>query len=305
MKALPFFAALILCEHCLFAQCACTAGAAVGGLTPVGGTVNVGVLREGYGRASLTYRYAAGRTTLRGDERTGNESIRSYGTHYTTLQLAYGLTDVWTLETGVGYFPRKVQDFGYTKATGSGASHIYAGTKYNVFSRPSREAEVTLGAGINFPLGSGDSSVPQHILPSSGAYGLVLQGFLHKGWKRAGFRVILLHRSEFNAENNIAYRYGAGHFTSIIAGKYIGGPLTAFLELRHEFRMPDMYLGNRLENTGCTVFTISPQINAVFGQFNLSALFDYPVYRYYKGTQLANDFSAAVVLTWQADLRGE
>ena len=53
-----------------YSQCGCLGGAAVGGLTPIGGTANVGLLREDYLRSSLFYSYANGNQFYRGASKT-------------------------------------------------------------------------------------------------------------------------------------------------------------------------------------------------------------------------------------------
>jgi len=303
--------ALLLLISCttppvLRSQCpSCIGGAAVGGLTPVGGTVNVGVLREGFGRASAYYRFSSGNTTLAGSARAESGPVSSYRTHYLGLSLAYGISNRLTVESEIGYFPRKIQDFNGQTAAGSGLSHLMPAVKYNVCFDLAQEVEFTAGLGVRIPLLVQESDLPQHVLPSSGAYAAVPQLFLHKGWKRHGFRLILNHRSDFNAENRLAYRYGAAFITSLHAVKLLSGDLSGLLELRHEYRKADAFQGTLLTDTGGEIIAVAPQLNLVTGDLNISVVFDLPLYRYYNGCQLANDFSFALNLAWQSRISGD
>jgi len=293
---------LLLVTYETYSQCGCIGGAAVGGLTPVGGTVNIGVLRDGFFRATSFYRYSAGNTYYRGDATAEKGTIDNYYFHYLGLLLGYGISNKFTIEAELGAFPQKYQDFNTTSLSGGGLSHILISGKYNLYYSIKNEFEITAGLGGRLPLSIQDENLPQHILSSTGAYGLVLQAFLHKGYKEHGLRFILIHRTDINAENNLEYRYGTGFYTSFYTAKNIFNELTGIIEIRNEYRTQDSYLGEVYEDSGGNIIILSPQLNYVIGDFNISALFDYPLYKYYNGYQLANDYSFALNFTWQLKL---
>ncbi len=293
---------MIFAAYDAYSQCSCMGGAAVGGLTPVGGTVNIGVLREGFFRATTFYRYSAGDTYYRGDVIAEKGLIDNYHIHYMGLLFGYGVTNKFTLEAELGAFPQKFQDFNYYSLSGGGLSHVLISGKYNLFYSIRNEFEITAGIGGRLPLVIQEENLPQYVLPSTGAYGLVLQAFLHKGYKDHGLRFILIHRTDINAENNLDYQYGTGFYTSFYTAKNIFDAITGIIEIRNEYRLKDAYMGEVYDDSGGNIFIISPQINYVIGDFNISALFDYPFYKYYNGYQLANDFSFALNLTWQIKL---
>ena len=56
-------------------QCGCVGGAAIGGLTLIGGTANAGVLREDYFRATLFYSYAYGNQFYRADSYADQDQV--------------------------------------------------------------------------------------------------------------------------------------------------------------------------------------------------------------------------------------
>lgn len=293
----------VIFSYDVFSQCSCMGGAAVGGLTPVGGTVNIGVLREGFFRASAMYRYSFGDQYYRGDEVSEDKGlVDNYHVHYFGVLAGYGISNKLTAELEIGGFPQKYQDFGYYTLSGSGLSHMTVYGKYNFYHSIRNEFEITAGLGGRIPLVIEESNLPQHVLPSTGAYGLVLQAFFHKGFKDLGLRFFLIHQTDFNAENNLDYKYGTGFYTSFYTSKSIFNGLTGIIEIRNEFRMKDKYQGELYEDSGGSIFVVSPQVNYVIGDFNISALFDYPFYKNYNGYQLSNNSSFAINLTWQTKL---
>lgn len=296
---------LLLIPELIYSQCSCMGGAAVGGLTPVGGTVNIGVLREGYFRTSAMYRYSSGNEYYRGDATAEKGLVDNYYIHYIGILAGYGISNKFTAEFEIGGFPQKFQDFGYYTLAGSGLSHMTFYGKYNLYHSIRNEFEVTAGLGGKIPLVIKESNLPQHVLPSTGAYGLVLQAFLHKGFKDYGLRFFLIHRTDINAVNNLDYKYGAGFYTSLFVSKSIIKSLTGLLEIRNELRMHDKYQNELSEDSGGNIFVISPQLNYVVGDFYISALFDYPFYKYYNGYQLSNNSSFSINLTWQTNLLKE
>ncbi|MFP4368706.1 MAG: hypothetical protein ACLFR2_03920 [Candidatus Kapaibacterium sp.] len=296
------FVLIILTGYESFSQCSCIGGAAVGGLTPVGGTVNIGVLRDGFLRVSGLYKYSSGDEYYRGNSPAEKGLVENYHIHYTGLLAAYGISNKLTAELELGGFLQKNQDFGYYNLAGSGLSHMTVSAKYNIYHNIRYDYEITAGLGGRVPLNLKESNLPQHVLPSTGAYGLVFQAFIHKGFKDKGLRLFLIQRTELNAENDLDYRYGEGFYTSLFASKSISKGLSGILELRNEFRNKDEYLGEVNNDSGGSIFIISPQLNYVMGNFYLSALYDYPIYKYYNGYQLSNNSSFAINLTWQVKI---
>lgn len=282
----------------VYGQCGCVGGAAVGGLTPIGGTANVGLLRENFFRASLFYSYSFGDKFFRGDARAEKDIVDHYETQFSALMLGYGLAEDITVETEIGYFPKKLQDFGTYNVEGSGLSHLSLIGKYNLFSSIVKEMEFTLGLGARLPLEVKQENLPQHIKPSTGAYGIIFQAFFHLGNKKENMHFFMINRSEYNFENMSEYQYGPSINTSFYYTNGILKNLTAIMELRNEFRMKDKIKGEYHKDSGGLFFHIVPQINYTLSQFNFSALFDYPVYQYYNGYQLGNNYTIGLNVTW-------
>ncbi len=295
-------AALVLTEMA-FAQCTCMGGAAVGGLTPIGGSANIGVLREGHLRASMFYRYGYGNDYFAGDSKTDSgRVVKDYYYQYVGINAGYGLTEDLTLELESGYFAEKMQDFFQYRLYSSGFSHVSLSAKYNIYSSMVDEWEYTAGLGARVPLNFTEDKAPQNILPSTGAFGLIVHSFLHKGYKSSGLHFFLINRAEFNAENSKSYLYGFSTFSSLLVSKSIIDNLSGALEVRNEYRAKDQYAGRDVRDSGSLLFVASPQISYKIDNFYFTALFDLPFYKYYNGKQLSNAYSLGLMLTWQNNL---
>lgn len=288
-----------------FSQCGCL-GSAVGGSMPVGGTNNIGILPEGYLRTLSFYKYIYGNRYFDGDSKADMGTVKYFQSGYIGALISYGFTPKLTIDAEFGYFTDKTQrieEFGViSNANGSGLSHATIMAKYNFVSNSRSEFELTGGIGGRAPLYFKDSELPQHIRPSSGAYGLVLQAFVQKGFKDAGVYTFLLSRAELNTTNKDSYRYGSSLVNSIFATKSIVSGLTGLLELRSEIREKDINKDTTIHDSGGYFLTVAPQISFGFDNWTFSALYEYPVYGYYNRKQLAPNYSFAFVVAWQTDL---
>jgi hypothetical protein len=280
-------------------------GAAIGGLTAIGGTANVGVLKEGYFRANLSGVF------LYGDEFYGERSIEKgvvnyFETYYSNLLLAYGITNDLMIESEIGYFPQKMQSYSErdldTNIISSGFSHIGLTAKYNIYNSIMNEFEFTAGAGMKIPLTTDKGNLPQHIAASTGAYSVSVQSFLHKGFKKQGLRFFLINRFDYNFENIYEYQYGTSLTNSLFITKNIIENLSGYLEIRNAIRNKDKIKKVIHDNSGGIFLTLSPQINYSYYKFNFAIFFDYPIYQKLYGSQLGLNYSAGMNLTWQTKI---
>jgi hypothetical protein len=283
-----------------FSQCACIGGAAVGGLTPIGGTANIGVLQKNYIRANIFYRYSFGDKYLNGDSPAQKVQENSYRTQFTGFSLAYGATDNLTIESGLGYFPETYQDYvNDTSLKSSGFSHLMISAKYNVYSSIMNEFEFTAGAGIRLPMPNSKKNLLQQVQPSTGAYGIVVNSFLHKGYKKQGLHFFLINSANINFENNNNFKYGNSFYNSFYTTKTIVENISAYVEIRNEIRLKDKFQTNDIKNSGGIFFFLSPQINYSINKFNFSIFYDYPIYQNVNDKQLGNNYSFGANITYQ------
>ena len=302
MKISVFITIIFLCGYSLYSQCGCMGGAAVGGLTPLGGSANLGVLKENNLRTSVFFMNGYGNKYYSGDIITEPGLVKEYKFNYIGFNAGYGLTEDLTLELESGYFLQKMQDYYYSKLESSGFSHLNTSVKYNLYNSRVKELEYTAGIGARVPVNFSEANVPQNILPSTGAYGILFHSFLHKGFKNEGLHLFLINRAEINAINKHDYLYGYSIFSSFYISKSIFNNLVGILELRNEYRGKDRYNGSIIEDSGGLVFVASPQLSYKIDNFYISCNYDYPFYKYYNGKQLTNSYSFGIMLTWQINL---
>lgn len=284
----------------VFGQCNCINGAAIGGMTPVSGTTNIGVLQKKNMRSLLFYKFGQGNKFFKGDVVQDTGDIKSLRYHYAGLVLGYGISDRFTVEAETGYFLEKSQDWGIENFSSSGLSHLLLSAKYNLYFSPARELEFSTGVGVKLPLQFETNSLPQHIMPSTGDYSGILTLFFHKGFSESKSRFIIINSTGYNSIiNSNQYQYGMFNYTSFIFTKSIMEKWTGILELRNELRTHDQQYKDQVVNSGGWSVNIAPQINFSYSYFNLSFLFDYPLYQYLNGSQLGMNYSASLNLNWE------
>jgi hypothetical protein len=301
MKSLFIVFLIFISFANVYSQCGCMGGAAIGGITPIGGSANLGVLKENNLRTSVYFRNGFGNEYFSKDSKVVPGLVKEYLYNYIGLNAGYGITEDMTIEIESGYFLKKMQDYYYEKLESSGFSHVNTSIKYNIYNSYISQIEYTAGIGARMPLNFSDDDVPQHIMPSTGAYGLILHSFLHKGFKKHGLHFFLINRAEINSKNNNDYLYGNSIFSSFYITQYLLHDFTAMLEIRNEYRTKDHYLGDEVQDSGGTIFNVSPQVSYKINNFYVSAMYDYPFYKYYYGKQLSNSYSLSLMLTWQMD----
>lgn len=300
--ALLFGCMILFPSGLALSQCGCTGGAAVGGLSPAIGTSNSGVLRSGFANVLLSYRHAYGDEYYRGASSAKKGTINYISSDFFGALFSYGISDRLTLEAEFGAFANKTQDFIDQKYSSEGLSHLNIIGKYNVFSDKESELELTLGGGAKMPLNRSSDTLPLHVQPSQRAFGAISHVFLHKGFKRQGLHLYLVNRGEFLFENDRDYQYGAAIFTSLFVSKTITDDLSAILEVRNEYKRKDKSLGVTNDDSGNCNVVISPQIGLSIAGIYASAAFDYPVYKYYYGHQIVNNFAFSINLSWGGKL---
>lgn len=303
MKRILLCLFVFLCFNYIhsLAQCGCS-GAAIGGITPVGGTSNLGLLKKNNFRANIFYSYSYGKDYYHNDIPIPAGEIKYFSSNYLDILLGYGITEKITIDANIGYFIDKTQDFYYTKYTGSGFAQAVIWAKYNILRSRANEIELTLGSGVKMPLGSVKDSVPQHIQPTTGAFGVAFQAFLHKGFQDYGLHFIFLSRLDYNNSNKNDYRYGMSFVNSLFATKTIFDIFTIIFEFRAETRLRDMQKGEPNKDSGGTIVSFTPQLNYSFQNINISILTDYPIYKFLFGNQLSKNYLIGINFTWQLNL---
>ncbi|MDT8325444.1 MAG: hypothetical protein RRA94_15125 [Bacteroidota bacterium] len=250
---------------------------------------------------AVSYRYGDGDTHLRGDMSAPAGAVLSYHMHYLDVSLAFGVHDRFTVEASLGAFPQKAQQFSSYTMSGSGMSHAYFGGKYLLLRDDEGGWEWNAGAGLRLPLSGASAHLPQHIDPSTGAFGASLRTHLLGSLSGTDLYLMLSQSIDVSTTNAAEYRYGPVSTSSLAVLGRVAEYLTLIAELRVERRWQDSYYGTPIDDSGLSAFVLTPQCAVRVGPLLISPYFDIPLYRYYYGTQLANDLQTGLHLIWNAE----
>ncbi|MCX6287868.1 MAG: hypothetical protein NTY96_12200 [Bacteroidetes bacterium] len=295
---------LLFISKVVFPQC-CSTG------SPVGATVYVGVLAKNNLRFVTYFRNSYSNTYYQGNSKTeDNVPLRFSYYNFAGLAFGYGVTKRLTVEVDFGYFLNKTQEFKYIdfKETGYGLTNGGVGVKYGIYIKPSRQIEFTAGAGFRYPFTTKPQELDgvqlsRDVQPSTNAFAVNIMLFFNKGWPSVGIRLFTLNRFEYNFADKLKYQYGSVLLNSVFFSKKIIPYFFAILQVRGEWRSHDNDDGVIRENSGNYLLIVSPQLSySVAGKWNVSVLYDFPVYKSYNGKQLTPRYSFAVSISHDFDL---
>jgi len=277
-------------------------------VNPVGGSNNLLVLEKQSLRVISFYRYNYGDQYLEGSSRSDFNLIKNANYNYAGSIIGYGLAGKVTLETELGYFFNKTQNYNLEPEymlRGNGFSNGIFSVKYSLVKNDVGRFFISSSLGAKIPLSANPIyrdgvQLPIEVQPSAGAFGTVIQLFLVKEKPVTGVRYFVTSRMELNARNNQDYKLGTSVFTSFFFSKHLmfswlKGDWTTILQIRNEIRNKDKTVNGWKESSGSTIFYLSPQINyTIREKWNVSIFTDLPVYQYFNGTQLATKYGISL-----------
>ena len=273
-------------------------------VNPVGGSANLLVLEKNSLRVIGFYRFNYGDRYIEGSRRSDFDLIRNANYNYAGTILGYGVANRITLETELGYFINKTQNYNTDpqySLKGSGVSTGVLSVKYSLFKDDEKRLFVSSGLGAKIPFSTkplyrDGVELPVEVQPTLGAFGVVIQGFIVKEKPITGTRYFLTGRMEVNSRNKQEYKLGTSVFTSFFISKHlmfpwIKGDWTVILQLRNETRGVDRTMAGVKESSGSTIFYLVPQVNhSIKEKWNVSLIADLPFYQHFNGIQLATRY---------------
>lgn len=277
----------------------------------MGASVYVGVLGPQYLRAIAYYRHSYSDTYYEGDHKTQeNVQLSNSSYDFTGVAIAYGVTKRLTFEVDAGYYLNKTQNFKNIdyQARGYGLSNGTLTIKYGSIIRPVSQIELTTGFGVRFPFTANPQVVDgvqlnRDIQPSTNAFGLSEMLFFNKGFPAISLRLFSINRYDYNFADKQDYKYGNILINSVFASKTIVKYFFGIIQCRSEWKTNDKDLAQpdgetKVVNSGYYLFTISPTLSySIGGKWNLTAIYDIPLYKYYNGKQMTPGYSFAISLT--------
>lgn len=307
-----FLGFLLLQSDSLRGQC-CSPG------NPAGGIGAAGVMEKNNLKFLTFYKYGysdtyyggniAGSKPIEKNDPTFVAAVKNANYNYAGINFAYGISDKITLESDLGYFINKTQNYidGIlpSQHKGYGLTDLRITTKLLLLKR--REWEFMPSLGLRIPLGPTDQKgsdgtfIPTDLQPTTGTTAYLLNILLYKGFLSKHLRFFLDGRAEFNQltkVSNVNYKYGNTLFVSFI-GTYSFSEKWIFIaQFRNENRAKDIKYDvqtKEIFSTGSKKLFFVPQVNYSPNKKNNILLFvDIPVYQYYNGKQLASKYAFGI-----------
>ncbi|MEI7661658.1 MAG: hypothetical protein WCK34_05660 [Bacteroidota bacterium] len=310
--------AFLIGVSCLFspnslkAQC-CSTG------SPVGASVYVGVLGKNYLRAITYFRHSYSDTYYQDDHKSAENSLLYNSSfNYTGISVGYGITKRLTLEADAGYYFDKTQNGHYRlhdstvnfQTRGNGLSNGTITVKYGDYIKPSQQIEITSGLALRFPFSTNPQmkegvQLNRDVQPSTNAFGISEMIFFSKGFQQITLRIFSINRYDYNFADRQKYKYGNILLNSVFVSKKIFKYCFGIVQIRNEWKtndkdmsLPGLNGDHKVTDSGYDLVTVCPQLSySIAGKWNLTALYDIPVYKKYNGKQMTPAWSFALSLT--------
>lgn len=279
---------------------------------PIAGSTGVGVLQPGTWRVTGLFKHLAMGDYYEGRHNIGSGIIATADYNFLSAALTYGASSRLSLEAEAGYFINKTWHYSTAMepTRGYGLANALLSATYLFYYNPRIDLELSGSAGISLPFSSDPQVVdgvqlPIELQPSTGSYGMILQGFLMKESPRSGWRFFLSGRAELGLnENKQGYRFGNAFHTSLFVSKHLFSPytdltkdLTVIFQIRHQYMDYNYLDGERIDYSGSRQIILGPQLNYNLKElWNLSVIAEIPVYQNYNGIQPGNRYALALVV---------
>ncbi len=297
----------------VFSQC-CSPG------NPAGGIGGQTVLEKNMGWFNLTYKggysdtyfggVPGGFRTISLDDGTGFiPATKNANYNFTGINFRLGVTDKITLESDLGYFINKTQNYVEglipTQQKGFGLTDFNLNFKARIFKK--NAFEITPSFGLKTPTSNKKQfdnngiRIPLDLQSTNGAYALRVALLLYKGFPEKHLHFFLEGRAEFPRlakVDNFNYQYGRFYAIYWFSTWSFTTHWTAIVQFRNEFRTNDVQYANpprQIYSTGSNKLFMVPQLNYSLNKgWDISLFADLPLYQYYNGKQIATKFAAGM-----------
>ena len=297
----------------VFSQC-CSPG------NPAGGIGAQSVLEKNTAKISLIYKggysdtyfgavHGSSKPISLNDGTGFFPSVKNANYNFAGISFRFGVTDIVTVESDLGYFINKTQNYAEglipTQQKGYGLTDFNLNFKVRVFKK--NEFEITPTFGLKIPtsnkkqFGNNGIRIPLDLQSTNAAFALRLGLLLYKGFPEKHLRFFLEGKEELSKQTKVDqfnYNYGNIYFISWFTTWSFTTRWTAVVQFRNEFRNKDIQYENpprEIYSTGSNKLFLVPQLNYSFNNdWDISLFADVPLYQYYNGKQLATKFAAGL-----------
>ena len=299
MKRIAIATCLILFScNSYYAQCC-------GGCSPIGGNTNQGTLPKYTLQVNSYYKHGYSEGYMQDDHNSDFKFVKNANNSFVGLQLGYGITKRFTFVIDGGYYLNRTQNFEIQSykfsLNGFGGSSVTLSGKYNIIKDTTRDIEFTMGVGVKLPWSKKPQIIDgveltEDVQPSNGAYGLVVSAFLFKDFDNSNIRMFVMNNTTINGTSIRNYKEGNTYITSFFISKTIKN-WTGILQVRNEIRDFAYRDDIKVTSSGGYRFLLVPQLNySIKKKYNISALYELPIYQNYYGIQLKDLYAFSLNL---------
>ncbi len=269
---------------------------------------------------SLGDMYSYSDTYYSGSKVNDYKYIKDSYFNFSSLSLAYGLTERLQISAEIGYYTGKIQNFDFgagqkfsRKAYGLGDGSI--GISYKLFSNESNTFVITPSLRATLPIGVFDQMygpvvLPIDLQPSSGGYKYEAGLMFLKRFETTNFSIFSANTFEYSQRiktERTNYKYGNLYNFSILGIYNISEPLTGIIKVRAQIRDKAIDDANNIiDATGGFTLFIAPQIEFKFyDTWKLSLQYEMPIYRDLNSIQLGNKYAINARISKRINFSGE
>lgn len=258
------------------------------------------------------YKYSFSDDYYNGTEKISIDFIDKAYFNYFNLQLMYGLTPRFSIQTDLGYFKNKTElysNVNWKDSQGYGMGDATLIFRYLAYKNFTKKYSIIPSIGIKIPIGVFDQVVdnvklPITVQPSSGSFRYLFNVYINKSFKNPKWNLGFFGSFEYAQlinSTNFYYKYGNLYLFSLLTSYKITKNINIGLELRSENRdRAERENEQVVESSGYQIVYAIPHLSYAFGEKWLVSLnAELPVYRYYNGIQLGNKFAFSARLSYQ------
>jgi hypothetical protein len=282
-----------------FSQCC-------GGCNPIGGNTNQGTLPKFTLQFNTYYKTGYSEGYMQNDHKSDFNFVKNARNDFVGVQLGYGIFNRLTAQVEAGYYINRTQNFDFYgnqfTLNGRGGSSVTLSAKYSLFKDTAKDIEFTIGVGAKLPWSTQPQIVDgvqltEDVQPSNAAYGLVIQSFLFKAFDETDLRIFLMNSVTISNINPRGFKDGNTFITSFFVSKTFLKNFSAIGQVRNEIRDYAYQANNLVTSSGGYRFVFVPQINySIKKKYNISVLYEMPIYQYYYGIQLKDMYAFSLNL---------
>lgn len=301
LKYLLLAIVLLSFQHGAKAQC-CSAG------NPISGDGSAGGTGKNMLEVALYYQHSYSDTYYNGTHKSDYKYIDNSFYDFTSLKLDYGLSRRVKLGAEIGYFFSKAQvfNFGFDR-NAYGLGDLVLGVQYYAYRNPKRNIDIFPSFDLTLPVGRFDQMdgvvvLPIDLQPSSGSFKYKAGLLVSKRYMEDKLAFFVSGMAEFSQRINTDrtnYKYGNLYQFSFYGSYKIFRQLTGAVQVRGQIRERASDSNKEtLQSTGGQYIFISPQLRFNFlKSWNLTAVFDIPVFKNTNGNQLTNKYAVSIRLS--------